>query len=258
MEHIWELTTTIDADGLPDGKWMQIEVYVALHFVQKYENLTLDQIAAQFAGPVPLVAKKITRRSSYAQAGASKSTAADPVKYPAQSSALLRTQSLAETPAPPTARLLRRSCSDSSATIRLRGTHNHQIPSYHDDSSVSQAGLEALKAITGTEEWEELQGPIQSTLSHMPSSRSNDVNTTKSLDGTSRGSSRRTDTSGWVEKLATLTKAKAPQEIISPMTEAAGPWTRQAAIIDRTHAHDILVQNRLEDPKYKNPAAALT
>ena len=258
MEHIWELTTTIDAEGLPDDKWTLIEVYVALHFVQKYENLNLDQIAAQFAGPIPLVAKKITRRSSYAQAGASKSTAVDTVKYPAQSSALLRTQSLAETPAPPTARLLRHSRSDSSATIRLRGTPAYQTRSDQDDSSVSQAGLEALDAITETEDWEELQAPIQSTPFRMRSSRRNDPDATESLEGISRGSSIRTDTAGRAERLATLIKAKAPQVIISPMIEAAGPWISRAAVIDRTHAHDILVRNRTDHPKYKDPAASLT
>lgn len=258
MEHIWELTTTIDAEGLPDGKWTQIEVYVALHFVQKDESLSLDQIAAQFAGPIPLVAKKITRRSSYAQAGASKSTAADLVNYPAQSSAILRTQSLAETPAPPTARLLRHSRSDSSATIRLRGTPAYQTHSDHDDSSVSQAGLEALDAITETEDWEEVQAPIQTNSFRMRSSRRNDPNATESLEGTARGSSIRTDTAGRAERLASLIMAKGPQAVISPTIEAAGPWISQAAVIDRTHAHDILVRNRTEHPKYKDPAAGLT
>ena len=41
------------------------------------------------------------------------------------------------------------------------------------------------------------------------------------------------------------------------MIEAAGPWTRQASIIDRSYAHDILVRNRTEHPKYKDPAAGL-
>ena len=189
VEHIWELTTTIDAEGLPDGKWTQLEVYVALHFVQKYEKLSLDQIAAQFAGPIPLVAKKITRRSSYAQAKSSTSSAADPVIRPAQSSALLRAQSLVETPVPPTARLLRHSRFDSSATIRLRGTPAYQTLSDHDDSSVSQAGLEALDAITETQDWEEQQAPTQSTPFRIRSSHRNDPSITESLEGTSRGSS---------------------------------------------------------------------
>ena len=67
----------------------------------------------------------------------------------------------------------------------------------------------------------------------------------------------RTDTASRAERLATLIKANAPQVIRSPIIEAAGPWTRQAAVIDRSHAHDILVRNRTEHPKYKDPAAGL-
>ena len=225
--------------------------------MHKYENLSLDQIAAQFAGPIPLIAKKITRRSSYAQAGISISTAADPVIHPAPSSAILRTQSLAETPVPPTARLLRHSRSDASATIRLRGNFTHQPLSDHDDSSVSQAGLEAMDAITEIEDWEEQRAPIQSTAFRIRSSHRNHPDTTESFEATSRGSSIRTDTAGRAERLATLIKAKAPQVTVSPMIEAAGPWTRQASTIDRSHAHDILVRNRTEHPKYKDPAAGL-
>lgn len=43
-------------------------------------NLSLKQMAVQFAAPIPLLTKKITRRSSYAQAGGiSNSMATDPV-----------------------------------------------------------------------------------------------------------------------------------------------------------------------------------
>jgi len=140
VEEIWQLTTTIDADGLPNGRWTQLEVYVALHLVQKDEKMNLDQMAAQFAGPIPLVTKKITRSSRYAQTREiSNCTAADPVIHAVSSAALLRSQSLAESPIPPT--VLRHSRSDASATVNLRGTPAHQALSDHHNSSVSQAGL---------------------------------------------------------------------------------------------------------------------
>ena len=253
MERIWQLTTTIDVEGLPDGNWTQLEVYVALHFVQQFEHLTLDQMAAQFAGPVPLVSKKVKRRSSYAQAErASNSTAADTVVHAAPSASLLRTQSLAETSVPPTARLLRHSRSDASATVRLRGTSTHQIPSDHDDSSVSQAGLEAMDAITENEDWEEGHPTAQSIPFRIRSSQRNHSNTTESLGG-----SIRTDTAGRAERLATLIQGRGPQVAIGPVIEAASPWTRQASVIERSQAHDILVQIRIGNPMHKDPAGGL-
>ena len=155
MERIWQLTTTIDVEGLPDGRWTRSEVYVALHFVQKFGNLSLNQMAVQFAAPIPPLTKKTTRRSSYAQAGGiSNSMAIDPVIQAAPSAASLRTQSLSETSVPPTARLLRHSRSDASATVRLRGTSTHQMLPDHDNASLSQAGLEAVDAIAENENWE--------------------------------------------------------------------------------------------------------
>lgn len=256
MEHIWQLTTTINIEGLPDGKWTQLEVYVALHFVQKFEHLSLDQIAAQFAGPIPLVSKKIRRRSSYAQTGfVSNSTAANPVIHAAPSAALLRTQSLAETSVPPTVKLLRHSRSDASATVRLRGTSTHETALDHDDSSVSQAGLEAMDVIAENEDWEEGHPAAQSSPVNLRSSHRNHLDTTESLEAMSRGSSIRTDTAGRAERLATLIRARGLQATRGPVIEASGPWTRQASTIDRSHAHDNLVRIRTGNPKYKDPAA---
>ncbi|CAD6585238.1 MAG: hypothetical protein ASARMPRED_002104 [Alectoria sarmentosa] len=258
VEHIWQLTTTIDAEGLPEGGWTRLEVYVALHFVQQFENLSLDQMAAQFAGPIPLVTKKIRRRSSYAQAGgASNSTAIDPIIHAAPSAALLRTQSLAETSIPPTAILLRHSPSDASATVRLRGTSAYQTLSDHDNSSVSQAGLEAMDAIAENEDWEGGHPPTQSVPFHIRSSHRNHSKTTDFLEGVSRRSSIRTDTAGRAERLETLVQAKSPKVARGPVIEASGPWTRQASVIDRSHAHDILVRSHTGHPKYKDPSAGL-
>lgn len=46
LERIWQITTTIGVEGLPNGAWTQLKVYVALHFVQKFGNLSLDQMTA--------------------------------------------------------------------------------------------------------------------------------------------------------------------------------------------------------------------
>ena len=230
---------------------------MALHFVQKHENLSLDQMADQFAGPIPLVTKKITRRSSYANPGGISSfKGADPVILAAPSAAWSRTQSLAETSVPPTARLLRHSRSDASATVRLRGTSMHQTVPDHDTSSVSQAGLEAMDVIAEDQDWEG-QTPTPPIPFHIWSSNENHLNTTSLSDTISRGSSIHTDAAGRAKRLATLIQASGPQIAIGPMIEAAGPWIRQASTIDRSHAHDNLVQNRIGHPKYKDPTAGL-
>lgn len=258
MEHIWQLTTTIDAEGLPDGGWTQLGVYVALHIVQRSENLSLDQMVAQFGGPIPLVTKTIRRRSSYAPTpGISKSTATDRTIHAGQSATLLRTQSLAETSVLPTARLLRHSRSDASATIRLRGTSTHQTLSDHDDSSVSQAGLEAIDVIPENEDWEEGHRPTRSVPFHIQLRQRNHLNTTESPEAMSRGSSIRTDTASRAERLATLIQTTGPQVTVGPVIETSGPWIRQAAVIDRSHAHEILVRIRTGHPEYKDPSAGL-
>ena len=257
VERIWQLTTTIDVEGLPDGRWTRSEVYVALHFVQKFENLNLNQMASQFAGPIPLVTKKITRRSSYAQTGGtitSNSIATDPVIQPTSSAAFLRTQSLSETPIPPTARLLRHSRSDASATVRLRGNSTHPMLPDHDNMSLSQAGLEAMDAIAENETWEGLL-PTASIPFHGWQRQKDHSEFTESHEAISRRSSIRTDTTGRTERLATLIQTRGPQVAMGPTIEAAGPWVRQASTIDRSHAHDILVRIRTGHPNFKDPAA---
>ena len=68
IEYIWSLTEKIDAPGRDDDKWSQLEVYVVLNLVQAELNISLDAMLSQFAGPLRLPSKKITRRSSYAAA----------------------------------------------------------------------------------------------------------------------------------------------------------------------------------------------
>ena len=258
LERIWHLTTTIDAEGLPDDAWTQLEVYVALHFVQRFENLSLDRMATQFAGSIPIRTKRITRRSSYAQEGNfSRPTTTDPVVQATSPASLFRTQSLAAPHIPPTGRLLRHSRSDASATVRLRGLSTNQTPLDQDDSSVSQAGLEAMDAILETEGSEEQGLASDSDANHMRSRHRDHLDTTESVMAVSRGSSMHTNTASRAERLATLIQARVPQVSIGPMIEAPGPWIPQASIIDRSHAHDILVRIRTEHPKYKDPAAGL-
>ena len=258
LERIWHLTTTLDAEGLTDGRWTQLEVYVAFHFVQKFENLSLDQLFVQFAGSVPLITKRITRKSSYAKPGyVSKSRAAEPVLHSASSTSLLRTQSFAAVSTLPTDRVLRHSRSDASATLRSRGITTHQTLSDHDNSSVSQAGLEAMDSIIENEDWEEQRAPTESTSFRIRSNHRRNLDTTESFVPISRGSSIRTDTASRAERLATLIHARGHQVTIAPMIEAPRPWIRQASTIDRTQAHDILVRIRTGHPKYKDPAAGL-
>ena len=257
VEHIWQLTTMLDAEGLPDGKWTQLEVYVALHFVQKLEGLSFDQIAIQFAGPIPLLTKKITRRSSYAQAeGTSKSTVADPVIKNISSAALLRTRSLAEPSVPPINRFSRHSHSYASATVIPQEGFTHHTFLDHDNLSMSQEGLETMDAIAENENWEG-PSPHPSVPFHIRINQKNERDTTQFPVAISRGSSIRTDTAGRAERLATLIHESGPQMTIGPMIVAAGPWTPLASIIDRSHAHDILVQIRKRHPNYKDPTVGL-
>lgn len=157
----------------------------------KFENLSLKQMAVQFAAPIPPLTKRITRRSSYAQAGGiCNSMATDPVIQAAPSADSLRTQSLSETSVPPTARLLRHPRSDVSAMVRLRGTSTHQMLPDHDNASLSQAGLDAVDAIAENENWEGCLAttsiPFHEWLSHR-----NHSQITKSHEAISRRSSIR-------------------------------------------------------------------
>ena len=246
IEHIWQLATTIDAQGLPGAGWTQLEVYVALHFVQIYENLSLDQMASQFAGPIPPVTQKIKRRSSYALAGQA-----------VPSAALSRTTSLAYTPVPPAAGLLRHSRSDASATVRLRGASTHQSISDHDNSSISQAGLEAMDIIGEDGNWDEEQVPHQAAAFRIRSSHRNHLDATVPFGAISRGSSIHTDNAGRAERLANLIQEKSPQLIIGPVIEAAGPRIPLISTYDRGHAHEILVSIRTRDGKDRESTGGL-
>ena len=227
--------------------------------MQKFENLTLNQMAGRFAGPIPLVTKKITRRSSYTQAGSaniSNSLATNPAIPFTPSAGFSRTQSLSETPVTPTTRLLRHSRSNASATVGLHGTFTDQAPPDQCNMSLSQAGLEAMDAIGENETWEG-RLPTASIPSHGSPRHGYHLEIAESHEAISRRNSIRTDTTGRTERLATLIETKGPQVAIGPTIEAAGPWVRQASIIDRSHAHDILVRIRTGHPKFKDPAAGL-
>ena len=69
MEHVWSSPEDLEADGLPTGEWTVLEVFVALHNLQKMEGLQLDEMAEQFARTYVTPKKKIRRGLSYAQAG---------------------------------------------------------------------------------------------------------------------------------------------------------------------------------------------
>ncbi len=70
LEVIWQRTQSINAMGVREGFWTLLEVYVALHFVQSVEQLSLDKMAVLFAGSVPPeLTNEIRRRSSYIKTG---------------------------------------------------------------------------------------------------------------------------------------------------------------------------------------------
>ena len=219
---------------------------MALHFVQKYENLSLDQMTGQFAGPIPPATQKIRRRSSYALTGKIGSSAA-----------LSRTMSLARTPVPPVAGLLRHSRSDASATVRLRGASTHQDISDHDDSSISQAGLEVMDIIGEDGNWDKEQGPTHAAAFRIRSSQRNHLDAMVPLGAVSRGSSIHTDAAGRAERLANLIQENSPQLVIGPVIEAAGPWIPQLSTYDRGHAREILVSIQNSDGKDKDSTLSL-
>ncbi|KAL9104386.1 MAG: hypothetical protein Q9163_000644 [Psora crenata] len=133
LETIWQRTGTIDAPGLPDGYWTQLEIYVALHFAQASEKLSLEEMAIQFADSTPQVTTyEIRRMSSYAEAGLTLRPGIDhgPMRV---------------SPRPPSATLMRHSTSNATMTIGTTGHHINQATLDRDDASVSQPGLEILQ-----------------------------------------------------------------------------------------------------------------
>ncbi|KAL9127852.1 MAG: hypothetical protein Q9217_003343 [Psora testacea] len=222
LEAIWQSTETIDAPGLPDGYWTQLEIYVALHFTQACEKLSLNQMAIQFASSTPPEpAKKTRRRSSYAEAGLALRPGINHDPMPAP-------------PSPPSTSLLRHSTSNATSLTGMTGLHTEQPFSNQDYASLSQPGLEILE-------------PFH-------------VSTSRHLGGSERlvrDSSLRTDTTIGAQRLASLIQSRCPKVKVGPDIERFQPRPVEASIVDRSAARDMLIGKRRENPKFKDPSKGL-
>lgn len=114
LEVIWQRTQSISAMGLREGFWTLLEVFVALHFVQSVEQLSLDKMAVLFAGSVPPeLTNEIRRTSSYIKTG-------------------------------PTLRHSVSNATSLTEITRLRIDESHE---FGDTASLSQPGLEVLDVL---------------------------------------------------------------------------------------------------------------
>ena len=253
---MWSLTTTIQAGGLADGNWSSLEVFVALHFIQAYEHLNLNDMAVQFAGSFPPVARRILRRTSYAQAGPTQSTSTSNLATLAETLVVPRSQSVLTPAAPPSLTSIRHAHSDARPTSRARGLRSMRSRSSNDAFSLSQAGLEALNAIHEIEDRPDRIAATPSTTSHqvftqLPAPLALGVETIE------REGSVRSNTADQANVLARLIKERCPQVRIGPDIEAPGLRVPDCSILDRTQARDILVRIRKEDPNYPDPYSGI-
>lgn len=239
LEYIWSLTTMIEAEGLPDGCWTQLEVYVALSFVQAHIGLILNEMEAQFSGPIPVTAKKITRRSSYAQAGSTNKT------HPTSLvPSLVRAQSSGGPSTLSAVNLLRHARTDAGETARVRRLHSRQTLSSDDGASLSQAGLEVLDTVEELGDWDGHAMRHTSTVLHQVTSQSHISQPPDGFATVFEVSSRRTNTVDRAERLANLIKTRCPGIFIDPNIEAPDHRVRAASEVDRHDALDILARNR--------------
>ena len=222
MEAIWKRTEAIDAPGLADGYWTQLELYVALSFVQASEKLSLDQMAIQFAGDAPPEStNEIRRRSSYAEAGLTSRAATnhDPMPSP---------------PSPPLTTFLRRSVSNGTSLTGMIGHHPTQAMSNGDNASLSQPGLEILEPHHA------------GTALHLGGSGQLE-----------RDISFRSDTTIAAQRLASLIQSRCPNIRRDPDIERFWPRPTESSGLDRLAARDVLVRKRRDDPKFKDPSKTL-
>lgn len=223
LEGIWQRTETIDAPGLPDGHWTKLEIYVTLHFLQASERLSANQMAIQFAGSAPSEPTYgIRRRSSYADAGLSLRPATNHDPMPAF-------------PSPAPTAFPRHSVSNATKAIGITDRPFDEATSDQGGASLSQPGLELLE-------------PFHvGTSRHL---RGNEV-----LRHTN---SVRTDVTIGPQRLASLIQSRCPNVQIDPKIERTLSGTVQSSTVDKSHAHDMLVRIRHQDPKATSLARGLT
>lgn len=256
LEHVWTLTTTIQAEGLQDGSWSLLEVYVALHFVQAYERISLNDMAVQFAGSVPQVAKRITRRSSYAQAGSTNSPSLNERSALAElPSPMPRSQSLAAPPNHANAVPLRHTLTDSTSTGRSRGLRTVRSMASTFTSNFGQNGLEAMDAIREVQDCDDqtVITPLMDSYRNLNQHRKARTSGAETIE---REESLRSNTGDQAQKLLRLMRERCPEVVLGPEIELPGLRVRDASVPDRTHAHDLLVTARMEDPSTPTPHRA--
>ena len=219
LEAIWKNTEAIDAPGLADGYWTQLEIYVALSFIQVSESLSLDEMAIQFAGSAPPQRdNEIRRRSSYAEAGLTLRAAVNHDPMPSS-------------PTPEPIAFQRRSISNATSLTRPTSLHPAHPISNDDYASMSQPGLEILEP--------------------------HHAETARHLGGSGqlgRDNSLRTNTTIGAQRLASLTQSRCPNVQIDPDIERFQHITGESSTLDQLAARDILVRRRRADPKHKDPS----
>ena len=132
MEEVWEISTAVEVEALPDGNWTPLEVYVALLHARMHAQIALNEMAIHYTGSLPPIGhNRIARRASYAQVRAS-------------AAGLSRSRSSAHADVPFAANSLRHMHAD--VTISLPDSRHllHHTASIKETSSLSQVGLEAV------------------------------------------------------------------------------------------------------------------
>lgn len=223
IEAIWQLTETIDAKGLPDGSWTQLEIYIILHYAQASEALSLETMAMQYAGSIPpKPAEEIRRRSSYAEEGL-------------RLRASLNHDPMPSSPSPALTTILRHSTSNATTLSMVRDplfTHRIQDTG---DALLSQPGLEAL-------------GPIEEGATYRLGSSRRPL----------RESSIRTSTTDGAQKLHDLIQSKCPDVHIEPDIQTLQPRSFQSSSLDDAVARDILIRKKVEIGDFKESSKQLS
>lgn len=222
LEAIWQRTQSINALGLREGFWTLLEVYVALHFAQSLERLSLDQMAVQFAGSVPPeLTNEIRRRSSYIRTGLSLRPGTDHDAIPTS-------------PSPALTAALRHSVSNATSLTEITRLRIEEESGFKDNASSSQPGLEVPDLLHS------------GSVHHFGHPRR-----------IRRDSSQRTTSTIGAQRIAALIQSRCPNIEIEPEIGWARSRPVEPSIIDRHSAHDILIRNRRQNPEFTDPSKSL-
>lgn len=222
LEGIWQRTQSINALGLREGFWTLLEIYVALHFVQSLEQLSLDQMAVQFAGSVPPeLTNEIRRRSSYIRTGLSLRPGTDH-------------DAMLTSPSPALTAALRHSVSNATSLTEITRLRIEEESGFKDNASSSQPGLEVPDLLHS------------GSVHHFGHPRR-----------IRRDSSQRTTSTIGAQRIAALIQRRCPNIEMEPRIGWARSRPVEPSIIDRHSAHDILIRNRRQNPEFTDPSKSL-